>query len=151
MNKYDEAKTLEIENLRGQVAALEKMVEKLQRQLIGQAEAPFGRAVASDFFSRLTIKQNAVLQLLMKGMSNKVIASTIGTTEGSIKTHVRGIFAKVGASTRGQVVAKAGGPWRAIGFKEYFEVTGLPKDWADAPEADVDMLRILRGRKADDE
>ena len=53
--------------------------------------------------SRLTAKQEEVLQLLRRGQSNKVIASQLGLSEATVKVHLRCIMRKLGVANRTQV------------------------------------------------
>ena len=53
--------------------------------------------------SRLTAKQEEVLQLLRRGQSNKVIASQLGLSEATVKVHLRCIMRKLGVVNRTQV------------------------------------------------
>jgi DNA-binding NarL/FixJ family response regulator len=55
----------------------------------------------------LTSRQKQVLSLIAQGRSNKEIARVLGLTERTIKFHVAGIFARLGASSRTQALAKA--------------------------------------------
>jgi len=51
----------------------------------------------------LTARQNAVLELLSRGDSNKAIARRLGLGEGTVKVHVRQILRKFGLMNRTQV------------------------------------------------
>ena len=51
----------------------------------------------------LTARQMAVLELLSRGNSNKVIARRLGMREGTVKVHVRQIMRKFGVTNRTQV------------------------------------------------
>ena len=53
--------------------------------------------------SRLSAKQEEVLQLLRRGQSNKVIASQLGLSEATVKVHLRCIMRKLGVANRTQV------------------------------------------------
>ncbi|TAI67711.1 hypothetical protein CWO89_01580 [Bradyrhizobium sp. Leo170] len=53
----------------------------------------------------LTARQNAVLELLSRGESNKAIARRLGMREGTVKVHVRQILRKFGLMNRTQVAA----------------------------------------------
>ena len=53
--------------------------------------------------SRLTAKQEEVLQLLRQGQSNKVIASQLGLSVATVKVHLRCIMRKLGVANRTQV------------------------------------------------
>jgi DNA-binding NarL/FixJ family response regulator len=48
----------------------------------------------------LTARQRAVLELLSRGDTNKVIARRLGMTEGTVKVHVRQIMRKFGVTNR---------------------------------------------------
>lgn len=69
----------------------------LQR-LLDTAQAP--REPASPF----TDRERGLLRLLLEGMSNKEIASQLGSTEAAIKSLLQGLFAKTGVRTRTQLV-----------------------------------------------
>jgi two-component system nitrate/nitrite response regulator NarL len=62
----------------------------------------------------LTARQAAVLELLSRGNSNKVIARRLAMSEGTVKFHVRQIMRKFGVTNRTQVavVCGAGGETR---------------------------------------
>jgi DNA-binding NarL/FixJ family response regulator len=53
----------------------------------------------------ITARQNAVLELLSRGDSNKAIARRLGIREGTVKVHVRQILRKFGVMNRTQVAA----------------------------------------------
>jgi len=55
----------------------------------------------------LTTREVALLELLSRGMSNKEIARSLGISDGTVKTHTRSIFSKLGTSNRTQAVAVA--------------------------------------------
>ena len=48
----------------------------------------------------LTPRQREVLELLVKGMSNKEIARTLGLGEGTVKIHMSGLFRALGVNNR---------------------------------------------------
>lgn len=66
------------------------------------ANAPCSRH-AGGIDSGLTCRQKEVLNLLRQGLSNKSIARALGTSEATIKVHVRQIIRKFGVSNRTQV------------------------------------------------
>jgi DNA-binding NarL/FixJ family response regulator len=51
----------------------------------------------------LTARQRAVLELLRRGDTNKVIARRLGMREGTVKVHVRQIMRKFGVTNRTQI------------------------------------------------
>ena len=56
--------------------------------------------VRADSDVRISARQLDILVLIEKGYSNKKIADTIGTTEGTVKQHVHNIFSLLGAKNR---------------------------------------------------
>jgi DNA-binding NarL/FixJ family response regulator len=60
---------------------------------------------ASSRNRNLTARQNAVLELLSRGDSNKAIARRLAIREGTVKVHVRQILRKFGVMNRTQVAA----------------------------------------------
>jgi DNA-binding NarL/FixJ family response regulator len=53
-----------------------------------------------DKFTSLTPRQTDVLELLVKGMSNKEIARSLGLSEGTVKVHISGVFRALGVTNR---------------------------------------------------
>jgi DNA-binding NarL/FixJ family response regulator len=56
---------------------------------------------------RLTKRQTEVIKLMSDGNTNKMIANTLGLTEGTVKLHVRAILQALGANNRTQAVSIA--------------------------------------------
>lgn len=52
----------------------------------------------------LTERELQVLQLLAQGLANKQIAAALGISEHTVKFHVSGIYAKLGAASRTEAV-----------------------------------------------
>jgi two-component system NarL family response regulator len=63
----------------------------------------------ADSFTRigLTSRETDVLQLLAQGCCNKSIARELGIGVGTVKTHVKGLFDKLGATARTHAVVLA--------------------------------------------
>ncbi|HTD76751.1 MAG TPA: LuxR C-terminal-related transcriptional regulator, partial [Chloroflexota bacterium] len=55
----------------------------------------------------LTERELAVLRLLPSGLSQREIGSALYVSQNTVKTHMRGIYGKLGASTRRQAVTLA--------------------------------------------
>jgi DNA-binding NarL/FixJ family response regulator len=53
----------------------------------------------------LTPRQREVLELLLKGKSNKEIARTLSLGEGTVKVHMAGLFRALGVNTRAAAAA----------------------------------------------
>jgi DNA-binding NarL/FixJ family response regulator len=51
-------------------------------------------------FSRLSARQREVLELIMRGQSNKEIARALNLGVGTVKIHVAGLFNKLGVHRR---------------------------------------------------
>ena len=54
---------------------------------------------------RLTPREEQIVELLLHGMSNKVIAQVSNITEQTVKDHLRHIYRKMGVSRRGVLIA----------------------------------------------
>lgn len=54
----------------------------------------------------LTPRQREILILIAQGMQNKDIADALGTLEGTVKVHVKGILQKLGVNNRTHAVVK---------------------------------------------
>lgn len=65
------------------------------------------RLAARDQSAPLTTKERQVLECLSSGLSNKQIAHRLAMGEGTVKTHVRTIFAKLGVASRTEAVRVA--------------------------------------------
>lgn len=57
--------------------------------------------------SELTAREIEVLELIVRGMSNKEIASTLAVADGTIRIHVSNILGKLGVSDRTQAAITA--------------------------------------------
>ena len=55
--------------------------------------------------SPLTPKETHLLQLLVGGFSNQALADSLHVTQSTVRTHLRNIYAKLGATSRTQAVA----------------------------------------------
>jgi two-component system, NarL family, response regulator YdfI len=53
----------------------------------------------------LTPREIEVLGMLAEGLGNKMIAARLGISDHTVKTHVAGVFGKLGVSTRAEAVA----------------------------------------------
>ena len=56
---------------------------------------------------KLTKRQHEVLDYLKQGLSNKQIAGKMNISEPTVKLHIHGLFYKLGATNRTQIVLKA--------------------------------------------
>jgi two-component system NarL family response regulator len=67
--------------------------------LVAQDEAGLSQAV------NLSKRQNEVLMLLAEGCCNKMIARELNIEVGTVKSHLKGLFTKLGATARSHAVA----------------------------------------------
>ena len=79
---------------------------------------------------KLTTKQHAALQMLIRGADNQEIADRMGISINTAKVHVRGIAKKLGVSTRTQIIWRIQKEIMETDDNGYMMITGgLPKDW----------------------
>lgn len=81
-----------------------RQVAQGRRYLQAPASARLAAHVAHE---PLTAREGDVLQGLADGLGNKAIARRLGVAEGTVKTHLKGLFAKLDAGTRTQAVREA--------------------------------------------
>ena len=74
------------------------------RHIGAAAASRLADSVASEL---LTGRELDVLRLLVEGHPNKAIARQLNIAPGTVKSHMKGIFQKLGASSRTQVVTVA--------------------------------------------
>ena len=74
-----------------------------QRHLMRQVATPPTRSLIDD----LTPRERDVLQLIVRGQSNKEIAASLRVTEGTVKGHVSAILSKLGVADRTQAALYA--------------------------------------------
>ncbi|HZP57063.1 MAG TPA: response regulator transcription factor [Dehalococcoidia bacterium] len=92
------------------VAAGEALLApSVTRRLINQFAAQPGPAGGEDAarLSALTEREREVLGLMAHGLSNAEIAEQLVLTEGTVKTHVKHVFEKLGLRDRTQAVILA--------------------------------------------
>jgi DNA-binding NarL/FixJ family response regulator len=69
--------------------------------------APAAPARASDLSALLTSREQAVVELVSQGMTNKEIARTLEISPATVKAHVERIIAKLGVADRTQAAVLA--------------------------------------------
>ncbi|MFN9575254.1 MAG: LuxR C-terminal-related transcriptional regulator [Gemmatimonadota bacterium] len=77
----------------------------LARRDIAAGSVP--RHDQSDAAARLTPRELEILGWLAQGLANKHVASRLGLSEHTVKTHVAHLFEKLGVGTRAEAVARA--------------------------------------------
>ena len=71
------------------------------------AEKPVEKSYTLPSGEKLTKRQREVLNYLQQGLSNKQIAGKMDISEPTVKLHIHGLFYKLGATNRTQIVLKA--------------------------------------------
>ena len=61
----------------------------------------------SPLLEPLTTREQHVLELLAAGLSNAEIAARLIVTVGTVKTHIKSIYGKLGVHSRTQAIARA--------------------------------------------
>ena len=84
-------------------AALHAVAAGLRVSLPG---APTGFAEAEPVRPPLTPRELEILACLGEGMSNKMVARRLGISAHTVKFHLEAVFAKLGATSRAEAVAK---------------------------------------------
>ncbi|HYY09577.1 MAG TPA: LuxR C-terminal-related transcriptional regulator, partial [Kineosporiaceae bacterium] len=75
--------------------------------LSAEQRIPAPRGGGSDVPEPLTERELAILRLLPGPMSQRELASALFVTPNTLKTHVRAIYRKLGAESRGDAVLRA--------------------------------------------
>lgn len=79
--------------------------------LAGRAALSAARLSAGEFWPGahlgLTQRESEVLELIVSGHSNKAIASRLVISEDTVKTHVRGLYRKLGVGDRSGAIGVA--------------------------------------------
>jgi DNA-binding NarL/FixJ family response regulator len=65
------------------------------------------RVASFVYRAELSARELAVLRLMCEGKSNKEIGTELNITEGTVKTHVKGIFYKLDVISRSEAVSLA--------------------------------------------
>lgn len=122
----------DIEAIYKRLAALEANVQMLANMLrVYPHQGPPAADASLDFaaFGVMTPKQNATLQMILRGARNKEIAERFGVTESTAKIYLTGIMRHVGVTNRAAVIMKMSAPFKEISADEYRRITTVPKDW----------------------
>jgi DNA-binding NarL/FixJ family response regulator len=86
------------------LAAAIRSVQPGRRILSPKVASRLAESVAGE---ALTHREQAVLRLVIEGCCNKSIANRLGITSGTVKSHLRSAFGKLGVASRTQAVAMA--------------------------------------------
>ena len=85
---------------------LERLLDAIRKVHGGHGYFPeeITRSMRAWVSTQLSAREIEVLRLLAKGLSNKAIGTAINITEGTVKTHVTNILAKLGVTDRTQAI-----------------------------------------------
>ncbi len=85
----------------------ERLLDTVAAVAGGQMVFPFldVRELDRDPLRSLTPREEALLEALAKGMTNKELSATLGISLNTVKFHLRNLFDKLAVSTRGQAIA----------------------------------------------
>lgn len=79
----------------------------LQAEITRPLLQKFAAAAEPESEVELSPREREVLQLVADGMSTKQASANLGIAESTVKTYLRGIFDKLGATHRAHAVALA--------------------------------------------
>lgn len=80
----------------------------VDREMFREVEAPPMTMPAEAVLEgrELSERQSDVLQLLLRGMSEKEVARQLGVSTHTVHTHVKKLYAEFGVSSRGELLAR---------------------------------------------
>jgi DNA-binding CsgD family transcriptional regulator len=122
-----------IQELERKLAAAEAQITLLREMVSegrgGGLSVAGGEPVLQRQIFALTLKQQAVLQMLMNGKQNQDIARRLDVKLATAKVHVRSLCLKFGVKDRASLAMKIAPTWASISHDTYYRLTSLPKDW----------------------
>jgi DNA-binding NarL/FixJ family response regulator len=122
-----------IQELERKLAAAEAQITLLREMVAegrgGGLSVAGGEPVLQRQIFALTLKQQAVLQMLMNGKQNADIARRLDVKLATAKVHVRSLCLKFGVKDRASLAMRIAPTWASISHDTYYRLTSLPKDW----------------------
>jgi DNA-binding NarL/FixJ family response regulator len=116
-----------------ELASAVRAVHRGSRYLCDRGSAAMAESLTS---MPLTPREQEVLQLLAEGCPNKIIARRLAISEGTVKSHVRGVMTKLGVNGRTHAVVAA-------------EKRGLiPRERGLQLQPEVQAIAVVVGRSA---
>lgn len=92
---------------RGETLIQPALTDRIRRGFAARPPAREPEPPCDPMIERLTARELEVLRLMFGGYSNREIADACGVVEGTIKTHVSNILAKLGVRDRTRAVLRA--------------------------------------------
>lgn len=86
-------------------SVLKKALESIRRGEIWADRKILTQALDSFKTPTLTSREQATLHLLIKGLSNRNIATQLGIAEGTVKMHVSRLFDKLEVTSRAELIS----------------------------------------------
>ncbi len=80
--------------------------EQSQVEMPPPAQAQINLNVTTDGVEPLTRREQAVLELISQGLTNKAIAETLFISPNTLKVHIRNLYGKMGVENRTQALLK---------------------------------------------
>jgi DNA-binding NarL/FixJ family response regulator len=92
--------------LEGTNAGLVSLSPEVLESLVSpNLRQPVRAAAPGHGATPLSPREREILGLVAEGLGNKIVASRLGISEHTVKTHIASIFTKLGADTRAEAVA----------------------------------------------
>lgn len=92
--------------LEGANAGLVSLAPEILESLVNpNVRQPVRASVPGAATVPLSPREREILGLVAEGLGNKIVASRLGISEHTVKTHIASIFTKLGADTRAEAVA----------------------------------------------
>ena len=104
-------KRIDAHELVGHLRLVREGETVVDHALAGRVALSAARLSSGEFWSGahlgLTQRESEVLELLVSGHSNKGVAAKLVVSEDTVKTHIRGLYRKLGVSDRSGAIAVA--------------------------------------------
>ena len=130
--------------LKAQVQILMDLLRQVYAGPLPPIEEPEDKNL--EQFKKLTPKQHAALQMLLRGAQNKEIADRLDISENTAKVHLRGIMKKLDAKNRTEAVLVAKPIFDRLSADEYEQITKLPHTWDEDYDPNQPINEILKRR-----
>lgn len=93
--------------LRGEPVVSPAIARRLLQELVGRGRGGSTADSASSSDDPLTTRERDVLTRIAAGMTVIEVAEDLGVSENTVKTHVKGVYRKLGVRTRAGVITAA--------------------------------------------